>query len=55
VTGLAEERYVVRRPAAAGGCVGVQGSDATRRAFLSDAQIPGVSYTHLTLPTIYSV
>lgn len=44
MTGLAEQRYVVRRPAAAGGCVGVQGSDATRRTFLSDAQIPGCGH-----------
>ena len=44
MTGPAGERYVVRRPAAAGGCPGVQGGDATRRTFLSDAQVPGCGH-----------
>ena len=40
----AYERYVVRKPLAAGGCQGVQGCDATRRTFLSDAQVPGCGH-----------
>lgn len=38
------ERYVVRRPLAEGGCAGVQGRDASRRVFLSDAQVPGCGH-----------
>ena len=40
----ADERYVVSRPLAAGGCQGVQGCDATRRTFLSEAQVPGCAH-----------
>jgi hypothetical protein len=49
----AEERYVVRRPIAAGGCLGVQGCDATRRTFLSDEQIPGCGH-YLDMTWIYA-
>ena len=38
------ERFVVRNPIAAGGCPGVQGRDATRRTFLSNAQVPGCDH-----------
>jgi len=41
---MSGERYVVSRPLALGGCPGVEGCDATRRTFLSDAQVPGCGH-----------
>jgi hypothetical protein len=42
------ERYVVRSPAAEGGCPGVQGCDASRRVFLSARQVAGCPH-HLDM------
>jgi hypothetical protein len=47
------ERFVVRHPTVLGGCQGVQGADATRRTFLSDAQIPGCDH-YLDMTWIYA-
>jgi hypothetical protein len=52
-SGSDAERYVVSRPAAAGGCLGVQGCDATRRTFLSDAQVPGCNH-YLDMTWVYA-
>jgi hypothetical protein len=51
--GCSGERYVVRSPLAPGGCPGVQGCDATRRVFLSHAQIPGCDH-YVDMTWIYA-
>ena len=53
MTAMSGERFVVSRPLAPGGCQGVQGCDATRRTFLSDAQVPGCGH-YLDMTWVYA-
>ena len=49
---------VVVLPTSRAGAAGERGATATARTFtvrVAVARVPAVSYTHLTLPTIYSV